>query len=158
MKKTLFLLLSVLILSSCDNNSSKETKVENKIEASENFDWLIGKWKRNNSELPRTTYEVWHKISRDEYKGWGYTMEYHDTISMENLSLTKINNKWRVSVVTQEGGTPTYFHMTKIDSNSFVCENHEIDFSFTRIKGKDKIIESNHENHEGHNHEGHNHN
>lgn len=170
MKKTLFLLLSVLILSSCDSNSSPEVKMKKVVETTENFDWLVGKWKRNNNEPNRTTYEVWHKISRDEYKGWGYTMQYHDTISMESLSLTKTNNEWKVAVITMQDSVPTYFKLTEFDKNSFVCENneidfpnkihywrenrvllakisnskHEIDFSFNRVKGKVTNINSPH--------------
>lgn len=170
MKRILFILLSVLFLSSCDDNSTKETKVNVKTQTNENFDWLVGKWKRNNNEPNRTTYEVWHKINRNEYNGWGYTMQYHDTISMETLTLTKTNNEWKVGVITMQENAPTYFNLTKIEKNSFTCENneidfpnkihywredrvllakisnskHEIDFSFNRVKGKVTSINSLH--------------
>ena len=49
MKKIFFLLCTTLIIS-CTNktNENKETEAANKseIKTSENFDWLLGNWKR----------------------------------------------------------------------------------------------------------------
>ena len=132
MKNIFIAIFSGLILMSCNDTTKKEIKtkgkIESKSEVSENFNWLLGKWKRSNDEAGRTTYEIWHKISRKEYKGFGFAMSNNDTISKENMTLTKTNGKWKLAVVTKEEETPTYFEITKVDKNSFTCENSKIDF------------------------------
>lgn len=128
MKNLLLAIFSVLILLSCDNNTEQKTKTENKIETTESFDWLIGKWKRNNDDEGRITFEIWRKINRKEYKGFGYAINKNDTISKEDMTLAKADGKWKLAVVTKEEKTPTYFEITKVEKYSFTCENKEIDF------------------------------
>ena len=128
MKNLLLAIFSILILWSCDSNTKPEVKNENKTETTENLEWLIGKWKRSNNESGKTTFETWHKINKKEYKGNGYTLSNNDTISMENMTISKANNKWKLAVITKDEETPTYFNIIKIDNNSFTCENKDIDF------------------------------
>ena len=49
----------------------------------ENFDWLLGKWKRLNDEVGKETFENWNKISLSKYLGIGFTMQRGDTIKRE---------------------------------------------------------------------------
>ena len=128
MKNILLSVISVLFFMSCENNPKKETKQESNTEIVKSFDWLIGKWKRSNDEEGKETFEIWHKINRNEYKGWGYSMINGDTLSKENITLAKINNNWKLAVITKEENTPTYFNLIKSDKSSFTCENNEIDF------------------------------
>lgn len=168
MKNLLLTISSLLILLGCDNNiepKSKNTKKEN---TTENFDWLIGKWKRTNDKEGNETFEIWHKINREKYKGWGYTMKNNDTISFENISLIKTNSSWKLIVKTEEDKKATYFDITEFSKNSFTCENKknefpnkihywkdgrilkatvsnsklQIDFLFDRVKGKVTSISS----------------
>ena len=128
MKNLLLAIFSVLILWSCDDITNTEIKKEIKTETTVKFDWLIGDWKRNNDEEGRTTYETWYKNNNDSYQGYGFAMSNGDTISKENMKIEKLNNKWRLEVFTKEDTASTYFNIIKIKTNSFTCENNEIDF------------------------------
>ena len=131
MKNILLVIFSILTLWSCDDNTNTEIKKESKaetIKTAESFDWLIGDWKRNNDEEGRTTYETWYKNGNNSYLGYGFAMSNGDTISKENMKIEKLNNKWRLEVFTKEDTVSTYFNITKLENNSFTCENNEIDF------------------------------
>ena len=131
MKKIFFLLCTTLIIS-CTNktNENKETEAANKseIKTSENFDWLLGNWKRLNDEAGNETFESWQKINETEYQGVGFTLKNGDTISQEKMQLVKQNNQWNVSVSIPSEPQATVFKVTQIDSHSFICENELNDF------------------------------
>ena len=57
MKKILILLIGILIIS-CHQKKNEKTDVKptTLIEKSENFDWLLGKWKRLNEEEGKETF------------------------------------------------------------------------------------------------------
>lgn len=56
----------VISLTSCSNK--------------ENFDWILGEWKRTNEKIGHNTYEKWTKISATEYRSFGFTLSGLDTI------------------------------------------------------------------------------
>jgi len=129
MKKILILLIGVLIIS-C-NQSKKESSNKEAVELTEkleNFDWLLGKWKRINEEEGKETFENWDKLSESEYAGIGFTMQNGDTIKQEKIRLIKINGKWDLTVKVPEESESTSFEMTKYNESEFICENKEIDF------------------------------
>lgn len=107
MKKGIVLLLAaivILFMSNCTSTTNKESKV-NKSEISkstENFDWLLGSWKRNNEEAGKSTFEIWKKTNSYEYIGLGYTMQNGDTIKQEKIKLIKLNGKWNLEVKVPE--------------------------------------------------------
>ena len=67
--------IPTLFFSSCVENNNKgiKIKVEEKI-SHENFDWLLGNWKRNFEEEGKETFEIWGKNSSSEYSGIGFTI------------------------------------------------------------------------------------
>ncbi|MEN8186902.1 MAG: DUF6265 family protein [Bacteroidota bacterium] len=132
MKRTgLLILISVIILSynSCTEKSKNETKLKPEEKTlSENFDWLLGNWKRNNEEAGKETFEVWKKNNNSEYSGIGYTMQDNDTIKQEKIKLKKLDEKWILEVQPQDEPEPITFHMTSFNEQEFICENPELDF------------------------------
>ncbi len=98
------------------------------IEKMENFDWLLGEWKRLNEAEGNETFEKWEKIHENEYVGIGFTMRYGDTIQQEKMSLLKTGKKWNLSVRMPDETEATTFVGTNHDADQFTCENNEIDF------------------------------
>ncbi len=131
MKKILILLIGVLIIS-CNQSKKENQKTDVKsttlIEKSENFDWLLGKWKRLNEEEGKETFENWEKVKETEYSGIGFTMQNGDTIKQEKIRLTKISGKWNLTVKVPEESESITFTGINHSKNEFTCENNEIDF------------------------------
>ena len=103
-------------------------KSETMIEKSENFDWLLGKWKRLNEEEGKETFENWNKINDTEYSGIGFTMQNGDTIKQEKIRLTKTSEKWNLTVKVPEESESITFNGISHNETEFTCENNEIDF------------------------------
>ena len=131
MKKILILLTGILIMS-CNqtkkDNRKEEVKTEATTEKSENFDWLLGKWKRLNEEEGKETFENWNKINETEYFGIGFTMQNGDTIKQEKIRLTKTSGKWNLTVKVSEEFESITFKVISHNETEFTCENNEIDF------------------------------
>tara|TARA_B110000093_G_C12764288_1_gene323858 strand:- start:153 stop:647 length:495 start_codon:yes stop_codon:yes gene_type:complete len=131
MKKILILLIGILIMSCNQSKKEKqkeEIKSETMIEKSENFDWLLGKWKRLNEEEEKETFENWNKINETEYSGIGFTMQNGDTIKQEKIRLTKTSGKWNLTVKVPEESESITFNGISHNETEFTCENNEIDF------------------------------
>ena len=129
MKKILLLLIGILIIS-CNQSKKKNQQTDEKsiTEKSENFDWLLGKWKRLNEEEGKETFENWKKVEETEYSGIGFTMQNGDTIKQEKIQLKKTNGKWNLTVKVPEEPESITFNGTSHTKNEFTCENTEIDF------------------------------
>lgn len=93
-----------------------------------NFGWLLGSWKRSNETEGLQTFELWKKINDDELIAHGYTLKKSDTIWQESIKLTKTGEEWNYIVKLQNAKTPTIFKVTKIEINSFTCENPNNEF------------------------------
>ncbi|NQX82462.1 MAG: hypothetical protein HRT66_10775 [Flavobacteriaceae bacterium] len=142
MKKILILLVIIFTFScNCNKKKDNKSKTNQVTESKNNFDWLLGKWKRNNEEQGKETFENWSKISDSKYTGIGYTMKDGDTIKQENISLIKSGNQWNLTVKVPEESQPIFFEMIDQKENSFVCKNDSIDFpnKIKYWKNKDKI-------------------
>lgn len=124
---TLFSCNQILQTNNIDNGNSvtKTSKVEN-------FDWLLGEWKRSNEKDGKDTFELWNKRTSSEYFGVGYTIQNGDTISKEEMQLVMVNNKWNL-IVTVPESKPVTFTGISHDKNHFICENKLNDFPH-RIK------------------------
>ena len=125
----LVMTVAILSVSSCAERGKKENKVktdENVV--NENFDWLLGNWKRNNEEKGKETFEVWKKSSNYEYSGIGFTMQNNDTLKQEKIKLIKIDKKWILEVKPQDEVESIIFNITSYNELEFVCENKELDF------------------------------
>ncbi len=122
--------IAILFLSSCTSNNSKDSKIQNNeiSKSTENFDWLLGNWKRNNEKENRETFEIWKKNNNSEYYGIGFTLQNNDTIKQEKIKLTKLNNNWILEVKVPEETESITFNLTSIGNKEFICENKEIDF------------------------------
>lgn len=131
MKKALILLIGILIIS-CNQTKKETGKTEMKstttIEKAENYDWLLGKWKRLNEEEGKETFENWKKINETEYSGIGFTMQNGDTIKQEKIRLTKTKGNWNLTVQVPEEMESITFNGTSHNENEFTCENKEMDF------------------------------
>jgi len=129
MKRTgIILLITVSILSfgSCTEKETKD-KIEEKI-LNENFDWLLGNWKRVNEVEGKETFEIWEKNSNSEYSGIGFTIQNNDTIKQERIHLIKLGEKWVLEVQPQDEPEPIKFNMTSYNEHEFICENKILDF------------------------------
>jgi len=135
MKRVLIFLLGILILA-CNQNKKEDLRTESKsdtlIENPENFDWLLGKWKRLNEDEGKDTFEYWEKTNKTEYSGIGFTMQNGDTIKRENIRLTKGAKFWNLVVKTPYEES-IIFRGTSYTKTEFICENNEIEFP-NRIK------------------------
>ncbi len=126
---TLLIIITILSFSSCTEKSKKtaEIKTEEKV-LTENFDWLLGSWKRNNEKEGKETFEIWEKNNSSEYSGIGFTIQNSDTIKQEKMELIKVDKKWILKVQPQDEPKPITFNMKSYNDQEFVCENKELDF------------------------------
>ena len=122
--------IAILFLSSCTSKNIEESKTQNYeiSKSTENFDWLLGNWKRNNEKDDRETFEIWEKTNNSEYSGIGFTIQNNDTIKQEKIKLTKLNSNWILEVKVPEETESIIFNLTSIGNKEFICENKEIDF------------------------------
>lgn len=130
MKKIITSILLVTLFFSCskkEENPSKPKEAE-VIQESANFDWILGKWLRNNEEEGKETFENWDKISEAEYHGIGFTMQNGDTVKQEKIKFIKTNNTWKLFVKVPEDKVPVEFKMAELKSDRFTFTNDSIDF------------------------------
>ncbi len=126
--KNIALLFALTLLMSCQQKKETTNNESPTVVVIENFDWLLGDWKRTNDEENRETYESWAKKSATEYLGIGFTLQENDTVSKEKIQLNKLNELWQLQVITKEDADPTIFKVSSFDSISFVCENAANEF------------------------------
>jgi len=113
MIRFVFLFAIVSIMMSC--------RTEAKFEKPE---WLIGKWKRIDTEdTTRTTYEVWE----NDFSGVCYTLIGKDTVFKETMRLLGTREK-KFMQIEGMNGQPTFFEIIEEDRNHFVCVNPENEF------------------------------
>ncbi len=130
MKKTgivFVLIITVLTFSNCDKKKNKEIK-KTAVEVAENFDWLLGSWKRNNEEEEKVTVEVWEKENDKMYYGIGFTMQNNDTIKQEKMKIIKVDGNWKLTVKVPDETNRVVFSITSIGNEEFTSENKEVDF------------------------------
>lgn len=117
----------ILIIISCGEKQTDSKKDVSELSIA-NFDWLIGRWQRTNEGAGKETFEQWNKNSESEYVGMGCTLQGVDTIFKEDIQLIKSKNEWQFVVLQKNASSPTIFSLSKMDANSFICENAENDF------------------------------
>lgn len=123
----LLIIAMVVFIVSFKNNPTVKSNSESST-VTENFDWLLGSWHRINEKDGKETYEIWNKINNTEYIGVGYTLQNSDTIWKENIKLIKSDKDWNFEVSGMGESSPTIFKLTKIDIESFTCENELNEF------------------------------
>ncbi len=138
MKKILIIAIIILIISCQEKHKNL---IENSKTSTENFDWLLGNWQRNNEKEGKQTFENWKKKNNSEYLGLGFTLQNNDTIWSENIKLIKSNENWDFEVRGKGESKPTIFKLTKIEKEKFTCENEMNEFpkKIVYFKNGDKI-------------------
>ncbi|MBV6641058.1 MAG: hypothetical protein KI791_10075 [Cyclobacteriaceae bacterium] len=90
--------------------------------------WLEGRWDRTDVQGNAQAFETWSIGPGDDLMGLGVMLDDTDTVFVERLTITKRRgNLYYVAEVAQNA-EPTYFKITSIGNNSFVCENEAHDF------------------------------
>ena len=95
---------------------------------SENFDWLVGKWRRTNETQDKKTFEYWVKINDAEYAGLAFTLHNNDTINQEKMALLKSDGNWQLKVKTPDEKDFIAFEMTMQKDGLFECNNDSLPF------------------------------
>ncbi len=123
--KISLVLVTTFTLTMCNakQNDQKSTTLPK-----ENFDWLLGNWKRTNEVKGKETFENWQKTNDTEYNGIGFTLQNSDTLSQEEMKLIKTNGKWNLLVKTPDEKDFIKFEMTEIAEDKFECKNDTLDF------------------------------
>ena len=121
---SLFVLLAMSLLQSCNDENKTSSSQEN---ASPDFEWLVGSWVRTNDKNSNETFEYWRKNSSEEYIGLGCTIQKGDTIFKENLRIANINGEWNLEV-SGVNENPTLFLVTRQTKNGFTSENEANEF------------------------------
>jgi hypothetical protein len=142
MKKTFILLIAILVIS-CNQNKEEKPKTSEdatkSTEIADNFDWLLGKWKRSNEEIGKETFENWDKKSNTEYVGSSYTIQKGDTIYEEKFRLVKSNNNWSFKIELKGETKPSTFKMTSYNTQEFICENKAQNYPNRKSDSPNKI-------------------
>lgn len=125
MNKTLILSVIILLISCNQKTKPKSESVLNK---TEDFDWLLGKWKRLNEKEGKETFEYWKKINDTKYLGVGFTIQNGDTVQKEKIQLIKTSEKWNLIVSSLGESKPSTFEGLEHNKNEFTCINNDIDF------------------------------
>lgn len=147
MKKTLFLLIGVFILSCNQKTISKSELQKNETinsiakENNESFDWLVGNWERIDNEIDNHTFENWKKETNNKFLGHGFIMKGLDTIWQEKMTLSKKDSNWVLEVKTPGNNDLIKFRLTELGSNSLTVENPNHDFpkKIKYWKNKEKL-------------------
>jgi len=140
MKKAFILCIGILFISCKQNEKSKTSDIAVKsTEVTDNFDWLLGDWKRSNEEAGKETFESWDKISKTEYVGSSFTMQKGDTIYQEKFRLVKSKNNWSFKIQLQGEVVPSSFKMTSFNGQEFICENKQLNFPNKKLDSPNKI-------------------
>ena len=89
---------------------------------------LSGTWKMDTRRGP--IYESWKKTGKDEMMGKSFKLNGADTITLENVRLSKsADGLFYIPVVSnQNEGKPVSFKMIDAKNRTFVFENKAHDF------------------------------
>lgn len=123
-----FCLISILLAACGSSSTVQEQPTETEEASSENFDWLLGKWKRIDEKPEYRTFENWEKLGANEYRGIGFIMQQTDTMSWENMTLQTTDGGWQLAVSLMDDTSATVFELIAIDGTSFTCKNDSNDF------------------------------
>lgn len=120
---------------SCNQKNQNETKIDSNnqqveqiSEATENFDWLLGKWKRLDGTDETEMFEYWEKNSSDTFLGHGFLMNSTDTVWQEKMVLSNDDSNWTLKVETPGNNDMVEFTLVEQSIHSFTVENALHDF------------------------------
>ena len=90
--------------------------------------WLEGRWDRTDVKGNAQAFEIWETGSENELIGLGVMLDDKDTVFVERLKITRRRGNLYYVAEVAENAEPTYFKITSVGNNSFVCENEAHDF------------------------------
>jgi hypothetical protein len=92
------------------------------------FHWLEGKWERQGTKPGQSEFEEW-KINHDQQlSGNGITLRNSDTVFVEKLAITNIDQQFYYIADVPGNPSPTRFKITSYSKNEFISENPQHDF------------------------------
>jgi len=142
MKKTVVLLIGILIFS-CNQDKKEKSTAKEIVNltgiTTSNFDWLLGEWKRTNEQPSKETFASWNKLNKTEYVGSSYTTQKGDTINQEKFKLIKRDMNWDFEIKLKGETKPSVFKMTSSNSQEFICENNAANYTNKKADSPNKI-------------------
>jgi len=138
--KYLFISLTILFLSACNNQADlSEDSICKYYDSSaiEQANWFLGTW--NSKTTNGNLTETWKQMNDSVYVGESYVIVKTDTLFYESIRLMKKNKKWNyvVAVKNQNNEQPVSFEMTRLTPTQLVFANPTHDFpstiSYTQI-------------------------
>jgi len=136
-KESIILSTILFIGISCTEPEANDVKEDIKTEIhqeskaqvpQENFDWLLGNWKRLDEESGKETFEFWEKKNELTYKGLGFTLQNGDTIKQEKMKLIMRKGQWFLEVQPNDEPKDFIFPMYTFTETEFICKNPNIGF------------------------------
>ncbi len=119
--KTLLILSAFLFINTVYGQNSSTEKLKK-------LEWLTGKWVRTNAKAGESGYEKWEKSSGSKLSGKGVTLKGKEVVFVEDMDFElKGKDLYYVVRVTGEK-QPTYFKLTALSTDGFVCENPQNEF------------------------------
>ncbi len=90
--------------------------------------WLEGRWDRTDVQGDAQAFETWETAQNNDLVGLGVMLDGRDTVFVERLTITRRKGNLYYIAEVAQNAEPTYFKITSIGNNSFVCENEAHDF------------------------------
>lgn len=134
MKKSIFLLLTILfVFSACKNKSedlenSEEMFAENQYEKLQELNWVLGEW--INKEEDEYSKETWIQDNDSTFSAFSYTQVGLDTVFAENLVLEQKGENLFLTAIAynQNDDLPVTFKKIPSEKGLFAFENKNHDF------------------------------
>ena len=119
--KTLFIVLSMTIFSSCTaQQPSKDLQ---------RFRWVLGKWEMKTPK--GTVYEYWVELNDSTFQGKNFKLTAQkDTVILETVQLAARSGRFYYipTVSDQNNQEPVRFEIKEQKTNEFVAQNPQHDF------------------------------
>lgn len=92
------------------------------------INWLPGRWVSEASASGAQSYEIWQKISDQQFTGVGYTVNGADTSFSETLQITRQGDDFFYMADVPHNPAPVAFKIIEMSEDALVCENLAHDF------------------------------
>jgi len=120
------LLMSIIVITSCEFQSRHRESINHKIYA--NPVWLQGTWEQQTDD--GVFSESWQKVTDSAYHGVGMFISEGDTLFSERLSIYQSRSVWYYAALVsdQNAGETIVFELTSSKDSIMVFENRNHDF------------------------------
>ena len=107
--------------------------IQAKSQSLSELEWMLGTWATDASEGESQSFEIWNRMSEQQFQGVAYTVSKKDTSVTESLEIAfKMEQAYYIADVPQNP-TPVYFRIVEMTDTSLIVENPRHDFP-KRIK------------------------